>query len=1336
MHHSGQPEAVTAEPARLEFRAVELMNRLLDVSADTMDREIDAVLAEIGAAFGFDRTFLFRHDDRSGYSNTHEWVADGVPALKPFLQGKPADWNPDWHRQFVAGRTVMVSDRDQLPEGSAERDFLIGIGVRSTLMVPMMDGSRLIGVIGFDSAEPDRAMTRDAVLLLRSISRAVSSVLMRSEAARAEVNSRIHLAATLNALPDLVIEFAPSGEIVACHSDKLPWLSSLVRAGIGCPVHEILPEPLAKVLKSEIFQPLPEDSVVTRRVGMTTLVTPHRYEVSIVRMQSASSDGRPGNLLAVIRDISAADRSSEMLSFREGQFTAFFEMSPHAILVNDFDTALVLDGNRAFREIFGLDPQAGGDVDVRRILPQESAWVIEQSVASLKATSSYGPVEARFRRADGTAFPAIVRCFLSVDPDGRRLVWSLIEDVTEVRAKEAALQAESQALAATKARLLAAIEALDDGFAIFDADDRLVLWNTPYVRVFSRIADLICEGALYDDLLRAAIERGVFGAPGERDDENLQRRLNRPLTEVWDNEDAFADGRLIWVRERATPARETVGLYEDVTARRLSDRRLQQVVDGGEIAVWDWDAGQGFSAINDRWGAMLGLDQTVGLDALIELIHPEDRQAVVTVQRQVFLEGHDDFSLRCRMRHANGGWLWLLTRGHVALRWADGSPRRISGITLDVSTQAEAELKLSQVIDGTQVGTWEHDLRTGVTLVSDRWAEILGYEAVELNPLPLEGWLGMLHPDDARDLIAHERDSFDAGQWQVEHEVRLRHRFGHWVWVLTRTQVSEWDDEGRPVRTSGINLDISPAKALEAALARERDTLARVMEASVSGIVVVDGTGCVLFTNAAAARVLGRTVNAGDSLLALLDSASVCGLAGEPLDRADLPVVRALAGQPGMHELRHRLIWPSGETRCVAVTSARLSAADTDLAVVCTFTDITDEMEAEARLRAAMTAAETANRAKSDFLAAMSHEIRTPLNGVLGMAAVLAGRLTDPTEQAMVRVISDSGEHLLGVINDILDLAKIEAGRMVLDPRPIRLAEVLFRVTALHQVAADERGIRLQARCIGGSAEEIRLGDEKRLIQILHNLIGNALKFTDRGEVRVEIDCADRDAIVIRVSDTGIGMSQAEIARAFDEFSQGMGGSRRSHVGTGLGLPIVRRLARLMGGDVALTSVQGQGVTARVWLKVPVLDRAAERSDDNGSLRLPGIRVLAAEDNATNRIILHSMLQALGVEAVIVEHGSEALERFRGEDFDAVLLDIAMPVMDGIETLHALNDLARALGKPLPRAVAVTANVMTHQVEDYLGRGFSAVVAKPIRLEMLGAALDLGLAGGAAPGSG
>ncbi len=589
--------------------------------------------------------------------------------------------------------------------------------------------------------------------------------------------------------------------------------------------------------------------------------------------------------------------------------------------------------------------------------------------------------------------------------------------------------------------------------------------------------------------------------------------------------------------------------------------------------------------------------------------------------------------------------------------------------------------------------------------------------------MSLGAWLASVHPDDAAALIAHEHDSFESGQWQVEHEVRLRHRDGHWVWVLTRAQVAEWDDSGRPVRTAGINVDISAAKALEAALAQERDTLARVMEASVSGIVVVDERGGVVFANVAAERVLGRRVSPGDCLLQLLGSVDVSDLTGGQVAADALPVARALAGEPGMHQMRHDIHWPNGERRAVAVTSARLSAPGTDLAVVCTFTDITDEVQNETRLRAAMTAAETASRAKSDFLAAMSHEIRTPLNGVLGMATILAGRLTDPAEQSMVRVIRDSGEHLLSVINDILDLAKIEAGRLVLDPRPIRLPDILTRVTSLHQITASDKNVTLVTRCIGGSPGEVRLGDEMRLIQILHNLLGNAIKFTDQGTVTVEVDCSRADRVVIEVRDTGIGMSEAEIARAFEEFTQGMGGSRRSHVGTGLGLPIVRRLARLMKGDVSLTSVEGAGVTAWVDLMIPVAQGKAALIGDAVMPRLPAMRVLAAEDNATNRIILQSMLHALGVETVIVSDGQDALSCFEVDCFDAVLLDIAMPGMDGLDTLNALNDLAVRKSKPMPAAVAVTANVMTHQVNDYLGHGFTAVVAKPIRIEMLARAL-------------
>ncbi len=1329
MGRTGSLDAEAARPVRTEILVIDLMNRLLDPGPGGIDAALDAVLARLGVAFGADRCFLFRARPDGTQFNSHEWVAPGVPALKHRMQQiNPAD-HATWHTEFDAGRPVLVHDRDALPEGLPERAFLESIGVWSSLMLRLEDRGRRLGVLGCDSQTRGRVWADEEVALLASIGRAVTAVLQRDEAAAAEAATRRHLQATLRALPDLVIEICPDRHVIACHSDKLPWLSGLVHAGIGRHLREVLPEPLAEVLAGLLDTPLAAQGTLTRRVGVGSMVNPHRYEVSVSPLPSPVA-GAPAGHLAMIRDLNAVEAASAMTPFREGQFTAFFEMCPHAILLNDFDSGAVLDGNQAFKQLFGIDPQTAPGLTVRDLLPQDATWLLDTAIEALKARQSYGPIEASLRRADGLRFPALVRGFMSMDPDGHRLVWALIEDVTEIRAKEAALMAERRESEATRGRLVAAIEALDDGFAVFDAEDRLVLWNSRYARVFAGIADLIVPGALYDDLLRAAIARGIFGAPGERDDATLQRRLDRPLTEIWDGEDEFADGRLIWVRERATPGRETVGIYEDVTARRLADLRLQQVVEGGEVAVWDWDSDLGLSVMNNLWRKMLGMGpEQATFPDLTRLAHHDDLPAVLEARDALFGGATDEFDLLCRLRHSDGRWVWMMSRGRVLARRGDGSPRRISGVTLDVSARVEAEQRLSRLIDGARVGIWEHDMRDGVTTLSERWAEILGYRAADLNPLPLEGWLDMLHPADAKALIAHEARAFASGIWQVEHEIRLRHRLGHWVWVLSRAQVIEWNAQGQAVKTSGVNLDISAAKALEAALASERDTLSWIMETSVSGIVALDADGRVAFANAAAEAVLRRRLVAGDDLPAILEDARLADLEDIPVGPTETPLFRALSGLGVQHDIRHAIRWPDGSRRVLSFNVARLSASGTELAVVCALTDITDAVESEARLRAAMTAAETANRAKSDFLAAMSHEMRTPLNGVLGMAGVLERQASDPDQAAQLRVILDSGEHLLAVINDILDLAKIEAGQMTLNPGPLSLVAVAERVLAVHRIRAGTKGLRLGFDVTGPEGSDLRLGDEQRLVQILHNLVGNAVKFTDKGEVRLRIDAGSDQTLVIEVADTGIGMTEADMTRAFGEFIQVHAGMTRRYGGTGLGLAIVRRLVRLMGGEVTLTGAPGQGVVARVVITMPVLRGVPVPMAPTKLPALPALRVLAAEDNATNRIILHGMLKSLGVEAEILDSGEAVLARWPEAAFDAVLLDIAMPGRDGVETLADLKALARSLKRPAPLALAVTANAMTHQVDGYLAQGFCGVVPKPLRPEDLARALSGCVAG-------
>jgi PAS domain S-box-containing protein len=1324
MGRTGTLSMRNARPVRIELLVIELMNLLLEARPEALDRTLDEVLARLGEARALDRVFLFTPRPDGTHENTHEWTAPGVEPVRLLIPVIGPTEHRVWREAFAAGHLVSVTSADLIPQGQPERVFLERIGVTASLMLPLRNRDDLVGIFGFDSETPGgRAWDDTDRFLLHSVGQALSSILVRKAANEAEANARSHLAATLRALPDLVIEVGPGTELLACHSEKLPWLSSLVHSGIGLPLDQVLPLPLAEALGEMMRDPPDQETARRRRVGVASLVSPHWYEVSIVKL--AEDPATPGpRFVAVIRDLGSSQTSSEMASFREGQFTAFFEMCPHPILLNDYDTGAVLDGNQAFKRVFGFDPQSTRDKHIRSILPEDAASVIDMAVVSLRATGSYGPVEASLQRADGSRFPALLRGFLSEDPNGRRLVWAMVEDVTEIRAKEAALHEESAALNANRTRLVAAIEALDDGFAIWDAEDRLVLWNRKYESVFAASADKIRVGALYDDLLRDAVAAGAFGAEGERDDDALRRRLERHLTDTWDGEDQLADGRLIQVRERATPASETVGLYQDITARRQADRRLQQVVESGEIAVWDWDDETGLSAINDLWRGMLGLDGAdMQMSDLLARMHHDDLSTAEEVWRGVLGRGPDEFELACRLRHQSGRWVWLLSRGRVMARGPEGGARRISGVTLDVTARIEAEERLGRLIDGASVGIWEYDARAETTQVNDRWAEIVGYRAAELNPLPLSRWLEILHPEDREAILAKEALQFSQGLFRLEHELRLRHRDGHWVWVLSRGQVIEWDEGGAPVRITGVHIDITAAKALEAELARERDILARIMETSASGIVALDGEGRVVFANAAAETVLGRAVVPSDDLLRIFAAALPDTDGDDTAAVADLPIARALRGDGAERAVRVMIRTPDGEPRVLLMNAARLSAPGTDLAAVCLMTDVTDAVHAEDRLRAAMATAEASSQAKSDFLAAMSHEIRTPLNGVLGMVEVLNRTVTDPAQAEMMRVIRDSGEHLLSVINDVLDLAKIEAGHFELDPTPMNLGAVVTRVAAVHRLKADEKGIALSTDCFGSPRDLRRMGDEKRLIQVLHNLVGNAIKFTDAGWVSVRVDARSEDRVVIEVTDTGIGMTRAEMDRVFEGFTQGQGGIARRYGGTGLGLSIVRRLARLMGGDVTLSGSPGKGLLARVVLTVPRLPEDQADEDAPVLPRLPRARVLVAEDNATNRIIVGSMLSSLDIEADIVNSGEAVLDAWDPTRHAAILMDIAMPGMDGLSALVALRNLARKRGLGAPPVIAVTANAMTHQVKDYLDRGFAAVVPKPLRLDQLAQAL-------------
>ena len=378
--------------------------------------------------------------------------------------------------------------------------------------------------------------------------------------------------------------------------------------------------------------------------------------------------------------------------------------------------------------------------------------------------------------------------------------------------------------------------------------------------------------------------------------------------------------------------------------------------------------------------------------------------------------------------------------------------------------------------------------------------------------------------------------------------------------------------------------------------------------------------------------------------------------------------------------------------------------------------------------RVAKEAAEAASVLKSQFLANMSHEIRTPMNGVLGMVQAMELEASDPVQSERLRTIRESGESLLAILNDVLDFSKIEAGKLELKPSNFDVEELARGAWATFTDTAAAKAITLDYS-VAEEARGVWSGDAARIRQMVLNLMSNALKFTDRGRVSLEVE-RHSDSLVFSVSDTGVGIEPAQLPSLFDKFSQADASHTRRFGGTGLGLAICRELAHLMNGEVTVESKPGSGSTFQVALP---LRRVAGRSLADAVEAAPNalrerrngqpIRILAAEDNPTNQKVLAALLAPLGVELTLVGDGAEAVQVWAPQGFDLILMDVQMPVLDGVSATRRIRAVEAVQGVgPVP-IIALSANAMSHQVAEYLAAGMNAHVAKPIMVKALYAAI-------------
>ncbi|KQT57031.1 hypothetical protein ASG52_02845 [Methylobacterium sp. Leaf456] len=525
------------------------------------------------------------------------------------------------------------------------------------------------------------------------------------------------------------------------------------------------------------------------------------------------------------------------------------------------------------------------------------------------------------------------------------------------------------------------------------------------------------------------------------------------------------------------------------------------------------------------------------------------------------------------------------------------------------------------------------------------------------------------------------------------------------------------------------------------------DQNAAILGQLAEGVIVADASGGLTFVNEAAAAIHG---------VARLDIAPerysetyhLFTEDGRPHPIAELPLVRAVAGER-VEDARWRIHRPDGSRVLAVGTAQPLRGADgRQVGAVLTVRDDTARDSAERALRdlnatlaervtartaeldAARVQAEAASRAKTDFLASMSHEIRTPLNGMLGYTDLL---LDDPALGPGARLhaerVRSAGSALLTIVDDILDFSQIEVGRIELRPTPFALAPLAEEAAAIVRASAEQKALSLTV-AIGPGLPASVVGDRDRLRQVLLNLLNNAVKFTRRGGVTLALEASDGERIGFSVRDTGIGIPAAKQHLLFERFSQIDGTIRREFGGTGLGLAISKRLVELMGGTIGLTSEPEVGSTFRVEVPLPAVALPAPVVPTAERLRRPACRVLLVEDVFLNQELGRAVLELGGHAVDIASSGAEAIRAVAERTYDLVLMDIQMPGMDGLTATRCI----RALGGPAAEVpiVAMTANVLPHQMSDYLAAGMQGHIGKPFKREALLATVEHWARGGRA----
>jgi PAS domain S-box-containing protein len=1007
---------------------------------------------------------------------------------------------------------------------------------------------------------------------------------------------------------------------------------------------------------------------------------------------------------------------------------AAVEQAADAIVITDLN-AKIQYVNPAFTAMTGYTSEEAVGQQTRLL---KSGRVPRERYAELWSTIQSGRVWSGAlvnRRKDGSFYDEEMRISPVRDANGEVVSFIAIkQDVTERRAAEKAQ------------RLLAAIvDNSEDAIVAYDAGGIILTWNRGAEAIFGYIAAEVI--GKHVSLL----------VPSERQHELehlTERVLQGNAVPQYDGLYLRQDGRRIQVSVTACPLRSSGGaiaaistILRDISERkqaeealRESEDRFRMMADGCPALMWVTDAAGDVRFVNRAYREFFDTTyEGVQGSKWQLLLYPDEAPAYSEAFARAVRE-RTPFKGEARVRRADGEWRWMVSCGEPRVS-ADGAYLGLVGLSTDITESKRAE----------QAPEFQYSLiraihevsPDGILVVNDRnlvvshnkkfldiWRIPLAAISNDLPDNPVDDGLILSRVlervKDPEAFLSRVQELYAHPDENDHCEVELKD--GR---ILERHSSSVWSSTGQYQGRVWFLRDITERKQAEQALQNSEEKFRQLAE-NVREVfwMMPPESDKFLYVSPAYEQIWGRTC---DSVYE--NSASrLEAIHPDDLEQSRLLFARQMQGESVESEYRIRT--PDGVEKWIRSRAFPIRDPDGQLLrIVGIAEEITERKRYEEELIHARQGAEAANRAKSCFLANMSHEIRTPMNGVIGMLQLLTETSLTPEQARYASVAQSSGENLLALIDDILDLSKIEARKVVLATVTFDLRRTIDEVVQLLRVQADAKGLPIHS-LVSPEIPPLLRGDAHRLRQVLTNLCANAIKFTQQGVITVEAALAsrnDRTATVrFTVADTGIGIRMEQAEKLFSPFTQADVSTTRKYGGTGLGLAICKQIVEMMGGTIGVHSGEGQGSTfwfiASFELALPSQRQpTSERRDGSlaATVRTPRVvrdaRILVVEDNATNREVALAQLRKLGYRASAVNNGVEAVEAVQQESYDLVLMDCEMPMMDGFE---ATRRIRKSIGSGIP-IVALTADAMAGDRQRCLSEGMNDYVAKPVEMGAL-----------------